>query len=136
MKVSIHDSAVPIVITFRKILKKPKVESNRSFVGPVQMIKNLLVKFIDLIDESAFETKNNVIEKGQFRSVHWAVTVPDPWDSTPGAEHGLVAYQMSGDRPPCGAHFEVISTPREDEEQSKSSYYDNDQDLISPAGED
>lgn len=108
MKVTMNEGAVPFVLTFRKILQKPKLKRERRFVGPTQLIKNLLVKAIDAIEEAAFETKTEVIDPGRTVAVHWAVSLEDPWDVT-GGEANLVAYRMDGDRPPCGAHFEIIS---------------------------
>jgi hypothetical protein len=113
MKVSLGESGVPIVVTYRKIIKKPKIVRQRRFVGAVQLVKNFLTKAIEMVEEAAFETKTEVIDPGQSVSVHWAISVEDPWDTTTGAEKGLVAYRMLNDIPPSGVHFEVISPIKE-----------------------
>lgn len=109
------EHGVPIVVTYRKIIKKPKIVRQRRFVGAVQMVKNILAKAIELVEEAAFESKTEVIDPGQSVSVHWAISVEDPWDTTTGAEKGLVAYRMLNDIPPSGVHFEVISPAREEQ---------------------
>ena len=113
-KVSISDAGVPFVITFRKILRKPKMTRERRFVGSVRMVKNLLIKVIETIEGVAFETKIEELEPGKSVSVHWAVTIPDAFDPTTGREKNLVAFRMLNDMPPCGAHFEIISPLKEE----------------------
>jgi hypothetical protein len=111
MKVSLTDAGVPFVITYRKFLKKPKLERRRRFVGPVQLARNILLKAIEFIDDVAYVTETTTVDPGQSVAVHWAVQIEDPWDVTPGREMGLVAFRMMNDMPPCGAHFEIISPP-------------------------
>jgi hypothetical protein len=113
MKVSLSDAGVPFVVSYRKVLKKPKVERNRRFVGISRMTKNVLVKAIEFMESVAFETRTNVIEPGKSVAVHWAISVEDPFDTTTGREKNLIAYRMLDDMPPCGAHFEIISPLRE-----------------------
>lgn len=108
MKVTMKDGAVPFVITFRKILEKPKLKRQRRFVGPGQFVKNLILKTIELVEDAAFETQTEVVDPGRTVAVHWAVSVEDPWDVSSN-EANLIAFRMDGDRPPCGAHFEIIS---------------------------
>lgn len=108
MKITMKDGAVPFVITFRKILQRPKIKRKRQFVGPGQFVKNMLLKALEMVDDAAFETITDVEDPGKTVAVHWAVSVEDPWDVTTG-EANLIAYRMDGDRPPCGAHFEIIS---------------------------
>lgn len=111
MKVAVSDNAVPFVITYRRIIRKPKLVRRRKFVGPVQFAKNVLVKMIDFVEEMAFSTETEVIDPGHSVSVHWAIQVEDPWDVAPGREANLIAFRMDNDMPPCGAHFEIISPP-------------------------
>lgn len=113
-KLSISDAGVPFVITYRKILRKPKMTRERRFVGAINMMKNLIVKAIETIEDVAFETSIEEIDPGQSVSVHWAVTIPDAYDPTTGCEKNLVAFRMLNDMPPCGAHFEIISPPKEE----------------------
>lgn len=113
MKVSLGESGVPIVVTYRKVIKKPKIVRQRRFVGAVQMVKNFLAKAIEMVEEAAFETKTEIIDPGQSVSVHWAISVEDPWDTTTGAEKNLVAFRMLNDIPPSGVHFEVLSHVKE-----------------------
>lgn len=113
MKVQMSDAGVPIVVTYRKVLRKPKLKRRRRYLGVIQTVKNLLVKAIEAVEEAAFDTETEVIDPGQSVSVHWAISVEDPWDTTTGAEKNLVAYRMLNDIPPSGVHFEVISASRE-----------------------
>lgn len=109
MKISLSEQGVPFVISYRKILRKPKISRRRQFVGPMQFVKNMALKVIELLDDAAFETQTEVEDPGKSVVVHWAVNIEDPWDIAPGREATLVAFRMMGDRPPCGAHFEIIS---------------------------
>jgi hypothetical protein len=115
MKVQMQSGAVPFVVTYRKILKKPQLKRSRHFVGPVRFFKNLLVKAIEAAEDAAFETKIETIEPGQSVAVHWAYQVEDPWDVPPGREARLIGTRMMGDKPPSGAHFEIVSSPRDEE---------------------
>ena len=119
--IQMSDAGVPIVVTYRKILRKRKLKRERRFVGAVQLVKNLLHKTIEMIEEAAFETKVEEIEPGQSVAVHWAISVEDPWDTTTGVEKNLIAYRMLNDIPPSGIHFEVVSPLKEaDPPQSDS----------------
>jgi len=123
-KLSISDSGVPFVITFRKIIRKPKMTRERKFVGALSLVKNLLVKIIETIEDVAFETVIQELDPGQSVSVHWAVTIPDAFDPTTGREKNLVAFRMLNDMPPCGAHFEIISPPKEELTSEESAKQD------------
>lgn len=109
MQVKMREGAVPFVISYRKILKKPEIERRRVFVGPLQLAKNAAVKVIEFFEGVAYETVTEVKDPGRSVAVHWAVEVEDPWDATPGREMNLVAVRMGDDMPPCGAHFEIVS---------------------------
>lgn len=113
MKVTLSNAGVPFVISFRKILRKPKITRERRFVGTARIVKNLLVKVIELIEDVAFETKTTTDDPGKSVVVHWAVTIPDAFDPTSGNEKNLIAFRMLNDMPPCGAHFEIISQPKQ-----------------------
>jgi hypothetical protein len=101
------NGGVPFVVTYRKILRKPKIRRERKFVGTIQLVKNLLVKAIETVEKAAFETTTEYEDPGQSVAVHWALTVEDPFDTRPGQEKNLVAYRMMDDIPPNGLHFEV-----------------------------
>lgn len=116
MKLTVADGAVPFVITYRKILKKPKLRRKREFVGPIQLAKNIALRAIEFYEKLAYEESTEVIDPGKTIAVHWAVQVPDPWDIPIGQEVSLVAYRMLNDLPPCGAHFEIISPAKEEPE--------------------
>ena len=127
MHAQMRDGAVPFVITYRKILEKPKLERIRKFVGPLQLAKNLAVKAIELVENIAFETNTEVLDPGRSVAVHWAVQVEDPWDGTPGREMNLIAYRMLDDVPPCGAHFEILSPtvqPKAREHDAHDHYHE------------
>ena len=121
MKVRMSDAGVPMVISYRKILRKPKIVRERKYVGVLQTFKNLLAKAIELVEDTAFETKVEVLDEGQSVSIHWAISVEDPWDTTTGVEKNLIAYRMLNDIPPSGVHFEVISPMREEQPQPEPS---------------
>jgi len=108
MKVPLADGGVPFVVTYRKILRKPKIKRERKFVGLVQLAKNLMVKVIETMEQAAFETTTEYLDPGQSVAVHWALTVEDPFDTREGKEKNLVAYRMGNDIPPNGLHFEVF----------------------------
>jgi len=108
MQVRVKEGAVPFVITYRKVLRAPKIERSRVFVGPVQLAKNIALRAIEFFETIAYETETKVLDPGQATAVHWAVDIPDPWEDG-GRE--LSAYRMLDDMPPCGMHFEVISPP-------------------------
>jgi len=109
--VKISDQGAPFVISFRRILKTPKITRSRQFVGLANFVKNCLVKAIEFVEKNAFETKTEVIDPGKSVVVHWAVNIRDPWETQTG-EADLVAFRMDGDKPPCGAHFEVITAEK------------------------
>jgi len=111
MKAQLGEQGVPFVITYRKVLKRPKLARRRKFVGVFQMMRNALSRAIETVEDLAFETETEVIDPGQSVAVHWALDIEDPWDTTTGREKNLVAYRMLGDKPPSGAHFEIFSMP-------------------------
>jgi len=119
MRVQVGEGAVPFVVTYRKLLKRGKGKQRRLFVGPRRLVENILLKTIEWIEEVAFETKIDWEEPPRSVAAHWAVQIEDPWDLHPGQEANLVARRMSGDMPPCGAHFEVVSPPPSEEEMTE-----------------
>ena len=104
---TIADGGVPFVVTYRKILKRPKIKRERKFVGTIQLVKNLIAKAIEAVEQAAFETTTEYLDPGKSVAVHWAVTVADPFDTRPGQEKPLVCFRMENDIPPNGLHFEV-----------------------------
>jgi hypothetical protein len=117
MKISMSDQGVPFVVTYRKWLRRPKVTQTTRFVGVRQLLKNAWGMAASVIHDLAYEQTNEVKDPGKSVVVHWAIQVEDPWDIAPGREANLVAYRMMGDRPPCGAHFEIISVAEQEAEQ-------------------
>lgn len=107
IEMTMPEQAVPFVISYRQVVKKPQVERRRIFVGPIQLVKNVLASALEFIEHVAFDTETNVIDPGRSNVVHWAVTIEDPWDNN--REATLIAHKTHGDRPPCGAHFEIVS---------------------------
>lgn len=105
---AIADGGVPFVVSYRKILRKPKIKRERRFVGAVQLVKNLLVKAIETVEQAAFETTTEYVEPGESVVVHWAVDIEDPFDTRPGQFKNLVAYRMENDVPPHGLRYEVL----------------------------
>lgn len=115
MEVKLADSAVPFVVTYRKYLRTPKMKITRRFVGPAQLVKNIIGLVAHVVDDLCFIEEREVTDPGKSVAVHWAIQVEDPWDAEPGREANLIAHRMIGDRPPCGAHFEIITPVREQE---------------------
>lgn len=120
MNVPLRKGSVPFVISYVKVLRRPKVKQERSFVGLIQIMKNVVVKAIEFIEDVAFETNIEHIDPGQTVSVHWAIDVEDPWDMSTGREKNLIAYRMLNDVPPSGVHFEIISSCEEETEGDSS----------------
>ena len=96
----------PFVITYRKVFKRPKIELVRTFVGIRKFLSNLVGKAREVFEEIAYDEQKNVIDPGESKAVHWAINVRDPWDSA--GEADLIAFQVTGLRPPAGFHFEVV----------------------------
>lgn len=112
-RIQMPDSGVPIVVTYRKYLRSPKLKRERRFVGPVQFIKNIFAKTLDMIEDAAFETRIEHIDPGQSVSANWAITVGDPFNPSPEADRQrLTAYRLGKEVPPAGVHFEVITPAR------------------------
>ena len=121
MKIPMSEGGVPLAVTYRKILRKPKMVRERRFVGVIRLAKNLLVKAIEVIEQSAFETKIEYIDPGQSVAVHWAITVGNPFDTTPGKEmKSLVAFRIDNEEelPTSGVHFEVITPAPEQKHET------------------
>ena len=103
------DNAVPIVITHRTVTKAPEIERVRKFVGLVQGFKSLVVKGIELIEESFWEEEREVKDLGESTVVHYAVDIFHETDGVNTFPAALRVTQLPGNtRPACGAHFEVI----------------------------
>ena len=117
MAKTIRGGTVPIVVSYRKVTKKPVVKRTRAFVGFGQMLRNIAVKAIEFVEDVAYETTNEVLDAGEQKVVHWAIEVDDPWGVNPRSE--LVAMRVS-DKPACGAHFEVISVMEEKDERERA----------------
>jgi len=115
MKIPMSEGGVPLAVTYRRILRKPKMTRERKFVGVVRLAKNLLVKAIETVEAAAFETKITYLDEGESVVAHWAITVGNPFDTSPGKEmKNLVAFRINSEDelPPSGVHFEVITPPR------------------------
>jgi len=115
MKIPMSEGGVPLAVTYRRILRKPKMTRERKFVGVVRLAKNLLVKAIETVEQAAFETKIEYLDEGESVVAHWAITVGNPFDNSPGKEmKNLVAFRINNEEelPPSGVHFEVITPPR------------------------
>jgi hypothetical protein len=110
----INQHVSPIVITYRKVLRKPEYKLASRFVGVSALFCNVRDKLRDLIDELAYETTREVIDPGQTRAVHWAINVQDPWDAV--GRSDVVAVHSPGIIPPGAMHFEVIQQVKQEEE--------------------
>jgi hypothetical protein len=97
---------VPLVMSYRRVTKKPVIERHRRFVGWRCLLSNLALKAIELIEEVCYEVQSEVLDAGDQQVVHWALEIDDPWGVHP--ESALIATRMH-ERPACGANFEVIT---------------------------
>lgn len=102
----VQGGTVPIVLSYRRVSKRPKLKRIKRFVGLRQVARNLLEKAIDFVQEVAYETEHEVLECGKTEVVHWAVQVEDPWGTDNAGE--LVVTRVP-DKPACGANFEIIT---------------------------
>jgi hypothetical protein len=96
---------VPIVISYRKITKKPVYQRVRGFVGVRRLAINLAIKALDFVEDVCFESENVEVEPGEEQVVHWAIEIEEPWGMNP--QSTLVASRVP-DKPGCGSHYEVI----------------------------
>lgn len=110
MEIAINgDQAVPMVISHRTLTKPPEILQKRKFVGLVQGLKTLLVKGIELIEESFWEEERTVSDLGESKVVHYALDIYHETDGVNNYPASLRVTQLPGtSRPACGAHFEVI----------------------------
>lgn len=108
--VQMPDGSVPIMVTYRKYLRSPKLKRERKFVGTIQFVKNLIAKTLELVEEAAFETKIEQIDPGQSVTSTWGINVMDPFNPDVAADRQqLVAYRLGKELPKAGVHFEVIT---------------------------
>ena len=96
---------VPIVFSYRRVTKRPKIERTRRFVGLKRVFGTLVHRAIEWVEELAYEVQDEVMDAGREEAVHWALQVDDPWG--PSAQSQLIVTRMP-DRPACGANFEII----------------------------
>ena len=131
MDIKIHEGAVPFVITYRKIIKRPKVRLVRKRLGLRQILSNIYNKVVDFYESIAVEVVTEVADPGHSVAVHWAFSVEDPWDVSLGREVNLVGVRMLNDVPPSGCHFEIITPTTSNnsvnavDNNNESHYYDD-----------
>jgi hypothetical protein len=106
------DQAVPIIIAKRRVMKEPRIEKRRRFVGFKKGLGTLLYKAIDSVLECFWDVEKEVLDAGESDVIHYAIDVSD----TPGAASPeLVVTRLVGRaRPGCGVYCEVISPIREE----------------------
>lgn len=109
-------SPAPVVITYRKVFRRPKFNVESKFVGFRKAVHNVWLKIRAIVDDVAFETKQDLIDPGESKAVHWALHIERPWES--GSRAGVVAIQIPGDVPHSGLHCEVISIVEDGEEDA------------------
>lgn len=100
----------PIVITYRKVFRKPEYRYNRRFVGVRQLLQNVTDRLRAIAEEIAFEVTREVVDPGETKAVHWAINVAEPWEADTVSD--LVAVHTHGIVPPGAMHFEVIEQVR------------------------
>lgn len=103
------ENAVPIVITHRTVTKAPEIERRKRFVGFFEGFKTLVVRAIEIVEESFWEEEREVKDLGESSVVHYAVDIFHETDGVNTFPAHLRVTQLPGTtRPACGAHFEVI----------------------------
>lgn len=127
------ENAVPIVITHRTVTKAPEIERKKKFVGFLEGFKTLIVKGIELIEESFWEEEREVKDLGESTVVHYAVDIFHETDGVNTFPANLRVTQLPGTtRPACGAHFEVIKVAEKNDvkpdEIIRIPTYDEDED--------
>lgn len=96
--------SVPFVVSYKKVSRRPKVKTKRKFVGIRGVVRNVVGKITNEIDEIFFTYEQEIMEQGVTKVVHWAIDVNEPWgvnDRT-----GVVATRLP-EIPPCGTHYEI-----------------------------
>jgi len=102
----VQGGTVPIVLSYRRVSRRPKLRRIKRFVGFRQVARNLAEKAIDFVQEIAYETDHEVLECGKTEVVHWALQVADPWSND---NEGELVVTRVPDKPACGANFEIIT---------------------------
>lgn len=105
-EVTIHESTVPFVITYRRVYERPKVEQWVEFRGWGKGLKRMADKVKATIHDCFYEEKQKMISPGRSQAVHWAINVADPFDAA--GEQELVAKNYGTDKPPAAVNFHVI----------------------------
>ena len=114
----IEGSSVPIVITHHTVKRAPKIEVSKKFVGIGAGIKRLItglaIKAIETVDEAFWSEERTVLDKGDVRSVHYALDVET--DETNPDTTAVIATKLDQDRPACGAHYQVVRIESQDKD--------------------
>jgi len=111
-ELAIHDSVAPIVLTYRRVFRKPSFADKTTFVGVWGFAKNMGRKVAALLHECAYHTERETLDPGHSTVVHYSLNIRDPWDVTAG-EGELVATNHGPDKPPSALNFTVISMTAE-----------------------
>lgn len=104
--------SVPFVITKTKVQKEPSVKRKSRFVGFREGLRRLVtgVAFaaMDMVEEAFFEKEEEVDDGGILNRKHYAIFVRD--------EAGLpeLTVEEMPFRPPCAAHFELVTIADEE----------------------
>ncbi len=113
MKGTVRGGTVPLVISYRKVTKKPEVQRTRRFVGWKRMLANVAIKAIEAIEDIAYETETEVLDAGEQQVVHWAICVEDPWGLN---DQSTLTAQRLPDKPAAGVALEVVRIIEKDSE--------------------
>lgn len=101
------ENAVPIVITHRTVKRAPQILRTKKFIGILEGLKTLVVKAIEVVEDSFWTEEREIKDMGESRVVHYALDIEN--DGTDSDSVHLVATRLDGNsRPACGAHFEVV----------------------------
>lgn len=110
------DHAVPILIDHTTVYKEPKVTRKRRFVGLKTGLKALAAKAIDVVLESFWETEQEVLDKGESETTHYAIEISDPPGQ--GAPELVVTKLEGKGRPGCGLYFNIIRTEKDQDQDA------------------
>lgn len=111
-EVTIHESTVPFVITYRRVYQRPKVEEWFEFRGWGSGLKRAANKVKSVVHDCFYEHKQKMIEPGRSQAVHWGIQIADPFDAS--GEQELVAKNYGHDKPPAAVNFHVVQVVDEE----------------------
>lgn len=104
----VRGGTVPLLLSYRRVTKKPQIKRTRRFVGLRGIARNLAIKAIEFVQEVCYEIESEVLDAGEEQVVHWALEVDDPWGVNDRST--IVACRTHGEeRPAAGVSVEIVT---------------------------